>query len=85
MFFVYVLRSEVTGRRYVGSCQDLERRLAQHNARQSKATRPGFPWVLVHAERFAKREEAVCRERFLKTGRGRDELDRIESTGQPTR
>jgi len=40
---------------------------------------------LVHAERFAKREEAVCRERFLKTGRGRDELDRIESAGQPTR
>ena len=36
-YFVYVLRSEVTGCRYVGSCADLSVRLVQHNAGASKS------------------------------------------------
>ena len=32
MFHVYVLRSEKTGRMYVGSTDDVDRRVTQHNA-----------------------------------------------------
>ena len=78
-FFVYVLRSEKTQRRYVGSCQDMGVRLQQHNGGQSKATRHGIPWRLVYHETLATRAEAVARERYFKTGRGRDELDRLEA------
>jgi len=74
LFYVYVLRSEKTGRFYTGSCADLEDRLRRHNAGQSPATRHGVPWRLVHWEGFPTRAEAVRRERELKTGRGRDEL-----------
>ena len=77
MFYVYVLRSSKTGRRYVGSCQDIEERLGRHNAGHSKATRHGIPWVLVHFEAFATRAEAVRRERYFKTGKGREELDAL--------
>jgi putative endonuclease len=77
MFCVYVLRSGATGRRYVGSCQDRDDRLRRHNAGESKATRHGIPWTLVHSEAFSSREEAVRRERYFKTGRGRDELDKL--------
>jgi putative endonuclease len=63
---------------YTGSCEALDKRLAQHNAGQSKSTRHGIPWTLVFNETFATRAEAVRRERYLKTGRGRDELkDRL--------
>jgi len=77
MFWVYVLRSQRTGRRYTGSCEDLAGRLHEHNSGYSPATRHGVPWQLVHSEPFPTRAEACARERFLKTGRGRDELDRL--------
>ena len=83
---MYVLVSEVTGRRYVGSCQNLQKRLGQHNAGSSKATRHGLPWRLVHSESFSDRASAVRRERYFKTGTGREELDRLCSvvvTSQP--
>ncbi len=77
MFYVYVLRSSKTGRRYVGSCENVQDRLRQHNAAESKATRHGIPWILVHSESFSNRAEAVRKERYYKTGHGRDELDRL--------
>jgi len=78
MFNVYVLRSRNTGRRYVGSCEDLDERLRRHNLGHSKATRHGVPWTLVHRETFSNRTDAVRRERYYKTGRGRDELDQLQ-------
>src|SRR6266700_144899 len=47
MFYCYVLRSQKTGRRYVGSCENLTERIRRHNAGDSKATKHGVPWVLV--------------------------------------
>ncbi|HEX7517289.1 MAG TPA: GIY-YIG nuclease family protein [Chthoniobacterales bacterium] len=62
MFYVYVLRSGKTVRRYVGSCEDLDDRLRRHNAGESKATKHGIPWKLLHAENFAARSAAMTRE-----------------------
>ena len=84
MFFVYVLRSEVAGRRYVGSCEDFEDRFRRHNSAETKATKHGVPWRLVHFEEFPSRAQAVQRERFLKTGKGRDELDALEAKLLPS-
>jgi putative endonuclease len=77
MFYCYVLRSQKTGRRYVGSCENLTERIRRHNAGHSRATKHGLPWALVHSESFATRAEAALRERYYKTGQGRDELDRL--------
>ncbi len=77
MPFVYVLRSSVTGRLYTGATTDLDRRLLQHNSGLSRSTKNRGPWVLVHKEELASLADALRRERFLKTGRGRDELQRI--------
>jgi len=78
MFHVYVLRSGKTGRKYVGACKDLENRLRQHNAGASKVTRHGIPWILTLNEEFETRAAAARKERYYKTGRGRDELNRLE-------
>jgi putative endonuclease len=77
MFHVYVLRSGKTGRRYIGSCEDVAARLRRHNNKESKATRHGIPWILIHTQGFETRSDAMKKERYYKTGRGRDELDRL--------
>jgi len=76
MFTTYVLRSTTTHRLYTGSTSDLARRLVQHNADASTSTKHRGPWELIHREDFASLAEAVRRERYLKTGKGRDEIKR---------
>ena len=75
MFYCYILRSQKTSRRYIGSCEDREERLRRHNTGDTKSTRHGVPWVLIHNEAFPTRREATAREYYYKTGRGRDELN----------
>ena len=77
MFHCYVLQSQKTGRRYVGSCGNLRERNRRHNAGDSKATKHGVPWILLRSESFSTRSEAAQRERYYKTGRVRDELDKL--------
>jgi putative endonuclease len=77
MFYCYVLQSQKTGRRYVGSCENLTERIRRHNAGDSKATKHGVPWILIHSEGFDTRSSAGRRERYYKTGRGREELDKL--------
>jgi predicted GIY-YIG superfamily endonuclease len=43
VYYTYVLRSLKTGKRYVGSCNDLEDRVRRHNAGHNKATKHGAP------------------------------------------
>ena len=73
-YYVYVIRSERTGRHYKGHCKDLATRLEQHNAGKTKSTRAARPWVLVYHETFQTRSDAVAREKFLKTLAGGKEL-----------
>jgi putative endonuclease len=77
MFTTYVLRSKATGRYYTGSTSDLARRLCEHNEDISTSTKNHGPWELIHREDFCTLSEAVRRERYFKTGKGRDELRRI--------
>ncbi|MGH9787378.1 MAG: GIY-YIG nuclease family protein [Candidatus Acidiferrales bacterium] len=77
MFTVYILRSEVTGKRYVGSTGNLQSRLQAHNRGKVRATKGGRPWTLIYREEFATNSEARQRELSLKSGQGRAELDRL--------
>ncbi len=74
-FYVYVLRSSKTGNRYVGSCENLEDGLKWHNAGHSSATRHGVPWIMVWSEVFSSKTDAVTKERYYKTGSGRNVLN----------
>ena len=74
MFIVYVLRSE-EGLRYIGQTANLTQRLEAHNLGLSKWTKRGTNWKLVHMEEYDTRSEAMKREKCLKTGKGREELD----------
>ena len=75
-FFVYVIQSE-EGLRYTGHAPDLVRRLSEHNAGTTHSTKHGTNWKIIHTEEFMSRGEAMKREKFLKTGAGRDFLKTI--------
>lgn len=76
-YFVYVLQSEIDGRLYKGQTSDIDNRLHEHNSGKTKSTKGYIPWKLVYFEKFATIEEAVLREKFLKTGSGRELLKNI--------
>lgn len=69
--YVYVLGA-VRGadrRTYVGWCVDLEQRLSAHNAGRGARSTRGRSWVLLYAERYPTRNEAMSREVSLKRDR----------------
>jgi putative endonuclease len=72
MFYVYVIKSEKDGRLYKGFTQNLEARVKGHNSGNTRSTKPFIPWQLVYYETFVNKEEALAREKFLKTGQGWD-------------
>jgi putative endonuclease len=81
MYFVYVLQNKTTGRHYTGHCTDPSQRLGQHNAGVTKSTKNRGVWDLVYQEAFESRGEVMRRERFLKSGKGREQLQRILAGG----
>ncbi|MDQ7799391.1 MAG: GIY-YIG nuclease family protein [Candidatus Edwardsbacteria bacterium] len=76
-YFAYILKSVSLGTRYIGSTADIDKRLTEHNDGKCPYTRNRRPWVLVYSEEFASLAGARKRERFLKTGQGREFLDKI--------
>jgi len=77
MYHAYVLIN-LQGKLYKGSTDDLEKRLSQHNSGNFPSyTKNLGPWKLVYKESFDTRKEAEQRERFLKSGKGREFLKKI--------
>ncbi|SEG48499.1 putative endonuclease [Halpernia humi] len=81
-YFVYVLKSEVDGRLYKGQTSNLEKRLKEHNSGKTKSTKGFIPWRLVYFEIFASREEALLREKYFKSGIGREFLKEMLNRNQ---
>jgi putative endonuclease len=72
-YFVYVIRSlSKPNSFYIGFSSNPIRRLESHNhPKNSGFTKKAKPWVLVYVEVFPTKQDALIRERQLKTSRGR--------------
>lgn len=78
MYFVYVLYSPSSGKAYTGYSNDLDRRLFEHNISETKGFTLRYrPWQLIHQESYETKTEAMKREKFLKTGQGREVIKSI--------
>jgi len=77
MFFVYVLKSSIDDRLYKGFTLDLQKRLKEHNLGKNRSTSAFKPWKIVYYEQVDTRKEARDREKFLKSGIGREYLKNI--------
>ncbi|MEM9235363.1 MAG: GIY-YIG nuclease family protein [Verrucomicrobiota bacterium] len=73
MHYVYILRSESEpSRHYIGSTNELKRRLADHNGGSCAHTEKFRPWILKSYFAFRSKEVAQRFERYLKSGSGRE-------------
>ena len=79
MFYVYVLKSEKDYELYIGSTNDLRRRLREHQTGRSFSTSFRRPFALVYYEAYRNEQDARTREQKLKLrGQARRHLlDRI--------
>ena len=69
---MYVLLSISHERTYTGMTSDVDKRLAQHNRKENKSTKANAPWILIFKEEFLSRLEARKKEKYLKSGVGRE-------------
>lgn len=74
MFFVYAIKSTVRNYIYVGMSNNVNRRVLEHNAGENKSTKAYKPFTLIYTETFATRIEAREKEKYLKSGIGKEYL-----------
>ena len=77
LYYVYVIESK-EGFIYKWMTDNLEKRLVEHNNKAlSFWTKRGTDWKLIYKEECDKKTEAMKREKWLKTGVGREDLKNI--------
>ena len=72
-YFVYALQN-LDGKLYIGQTWNIQKRLQEHNEEGNGYTAKFRPWRLVYTEIVISRKEAMQREKYLKTGVGREWL-----------
>ncbi|MBC7536626.1 MAG: GIY-YIG nuclease family protein [Ferruginibacter sp.] len=71
MYYAYVLKSIDHDYIYKRHCQDIEKRIRQHNAGMTISIRPYLPFELIYVEEFETENEAIARKKYFKTSAGR--------------
>lgn len=71
MYYVYVLQSEKDNLLYTGFTNDLTRRVEEHNAGFQISTKNRRPLRLIYYEWCLGKEDALAREKYLKSGMGK--------------
>ena len=74
MYYVYAISSKEHNYIYVGLTQDLEARIQRHNDGRERTTRFYKPFELIYSEVCNTRPEARIREKFWKSGIGKERL-----------
>lgn len=79
MYYVYILKSEITGKHYIGSTSDIETRLLYHNKGINRSTKHGVPWKLIYSEKLPNKHSALTRERQIKNYKGGEAFKKLIS------
>ena len=74
MQIVYVLISKRDSRLYIGICRNIKKSLDQHNRGNVFATKNRTPFILLYCEYYSEINDAKRREKYLKGGKGHNEL-----------
>ncbi|KKU88265.1 MAG: Excinuclease ABC C subunit domain protein [Candidatus Gottesmanbacteria bacterium GW2011_GWA2_47_9] len=72
---LYVLSNETTGRYYIGSTNNLERRLKEHQSGKTRTTKVLMTYKLVYKEEFDTIQAARLREKKIKSYKSKKYID----------
>ena len=76
MAHAYIIFSHLLDRFYVGATADeLDQRIRRHNTNHKGFTGKANDWELVHAEPFETMEQAMKREREIKSWKSRKRIE----------
>ena len=76
MYYTYILQSAQDKQFYTGFTKDLKLRFEQHNKGKIESTKNRRPFDLIYYEACLDRDDAVNREKYLKTYHGKMFLKR---------
>ena len=71
MFYTYVLISKKDGNYYTGYTKDLKVRFEEHDKGQVASTKERRPLELIYYEACLSQQDAIRREKYLKTYHGK--------------
>ena len=77
MCYVYAINSLKRNYIYVGMTGDPERRIGQHQDGKERTTAPYRPFQVLVIEEFTTRIEARKREKYLKSGIGKEWIKKM--------
>jgi len=77
MYFVYIIYSSARDRYYVGSCEDVDKRLIKHNTNHSGFTGKVLDWAVKRTEDYANKTDALKREKQLKAWKSRKMIEKL--------
>ena len=75
-YTINIIKSSKDNKRYIGCTKNILRRLDEHNNGLVKSTRNRRPLELIYNEEFENKADAFAREKFFKSGKGREYLDK---------
>ena len=78
-FYTYIVYSLKLDKFYIGSTNNLERRLQDHNRGKSAFAKQGMPWEIKYFEEFNSRKEAYKRELEIKNRKDRNYIKKLVS------
>jgi len=78
--WVYALASLSRSYIYVGITEDLDERFGRHQQGRERTTKPYRPFFLLYSEMAPDRKAAREREKFLKSGQGKEYLKGLRDT-----
>ena len=75
---IYIIKSTSRPEKiYIGTTNDIKRRISDHNQGNTRSTRYFTPWILIYHEKYATKKEALSRERQLKKWKNRKRIDSL--------
>ncbi|MGJ5642824.1 GIY-YIG nuclease family protein [Formosa sp. S-31] len=80
MYYVYAISSKLHNYIYVGLTQNVEIRIQRHNDGRERTTRFYKPFELIYSEVCETRPEARLREKYWKSGIGKEKLRKLRDS-----
>ncbi|HSR10168.1 MAG TPA: GIY-YIG nuclease family protein [Thermodesulfobacteriota bacterium] len=79
------MRSELDGKLYIGYTSDLKNRVREHKRGEVVSTKHRRPFDLVFYEAYKSVQDALRREKYFKTGKGKSSLRMMLQNSLDTR
>ncbi len=71
MWYTYPIKSKKDDHWYTGITDSLRKRLSKHNDGEVPSTKGRGPFELIYYEMCLNKDDAVAREKYLKSGMGK--------------